>query len=163
SVQLGAYASNIDSSVLVNGQNENGTTIDLHRDLNLPDSRSLPFVDVTWRPFERHEFGFNFFSDEESNSRTLSRDITIRDKVYQAGVDIHSKVSLDAWGIGYRYWAYIGDQNAFGVGGGLQWYSISLKLSGNASIVGPDGSVTSSGNLTAKASTDIPDPYVGVS
>lgn len=163
SVSLGAYASNIDSSVFANGTNENGTAIDLHRDLNLPDSRSLPFVDVTWRPWDRHEFTFNYFSDEESNSRSLTRDITIRDKVFTAGADVHSKISLDSYGFGYRYWAYVGDENAFGVGGGLQWYSVSLKLSGHASVVGPGGSIESSGELTAKASTDIPDPFIGVS
>jgi hypothetical protein len=162
SVQLGLYASNISSTLSLNGSNPNGS-IDLHRDIDLPSSSTLPFFDLTWRPFERHEFSFNYYSDDESRTRTLARDITIRDKVYQLGAQVKGELSLEFYGIGYRYWWYIGDKSAFGIGGGLQNYSLTFKLTGSAGIVGPNGSVIESQTQTTKASTDIPDPFLGIS
>ena len=163
SVNAGVFANNLDADLRVNGNSGRGTTIDLKRDLGVGGSRSLPFFSMTWRPFERHEFGVAYYQDDVSRTRTASRDITIRDNTYTAGTDISAKLNLESYGLGYRYWAWIGDQAAFGVGCGLEAYSFDLKLRGTAVVTGPDGSQSVVADAQAKASTDIPDPYIGFS
>ncbi len=98
-----------------------------------------------------------------SRRRALaSRDITIRDDVYQAGAELSSKLSYQAYGLDYRYWLWIGDQASFGIGAGLQAYSFELKLNGTAQITGPNGGGSAQANVSTKASTDIPDPSIGL-
>jgi hypothetical protein len=133
-VNVGLFANSANSQVKVNSGSNAGSTIDLKNDLGM-----------------------------ESKTRTLSRDITIRDDVYHAGVQLSSKLSYQAFGFDYRYWLWIGDKASFGVGGGLQAYSFDLKLNGTAEITGPNGGPSTSANRTAKASTDIPDPSLGIS
>jgi hypothetical protein len=163
SFNVGLFANSANSQVTVNSGSNAGSTIDLKNDLGMDGTRSLPYISLSWRPWERHEFEFSYFSDDQSNTRTLSRDITIRDDVYKAGAQISSKLSYQAYGFDYRYWLWIGDKASFGVGGGLQAYSFDLKLNGTAQITGPNGGPSTSANRTAKASTDIPDPSLGIS
>lgn len=160
-IDLGLFANNLDADVKLNGDSAGGSRVDLNRDLGLDSSRNLPFIAMTWRPFERHEFGFNYYQDDVSRARTLTREITIRDDAYEAGVELSSKLTYKSYGLGYRYWAWIGDAAALGVGVGMQFYDLDLKLRGSGTIVGPGGSGTVVADLETHASTNIPDPYIG--
>jgi hypothetical protein len=162
-VDFGLYANSFDADLRASGSGNRGTDINLKHDLGLDDSRSLPYLDMTWRPFERHEFLFSYYSDDVSNSRTLARDITIRGNTYTAGASLSSKFEYDSYGVGYRYWAWIGDEAAFGLNVGLQAYSFDLKLRGTVSVESPGGGASTVDDFETKASTSIPDPYIGVS
>jgi|GEM_PF-254248 len=163
SVNLGLFANSAKANVRVNGdfQTQN-RSINLDRDLGIGGSKSLPYVYLSWRPWERHEFEFSYYQSDESHSRTLNRDITFRDNTYNAGAQVNSKLSYKSYGVGYRYWAWIGDEQALGVSAGLQAYSFRLNLRGTASISNGNGSASATGDVTSKASTDLPEPYIGL-
>lgn len=162
-VEFGLFSSNIDANLRANGATDSGSRLDLHRDLGVPDSKSLPYVELTWRPWRRHEFTFNYYHNDETQHRELARDIDFQGNHYIADALVTTKFATDTYGIGYRYWAWIGDDAAFGLYAGLQSYSVSLKLTGTVEVVGADGSVEGTRTVTSKASTDIPDPYIGLS
>lgn len=160
---VGLFASRAKAEVRADGNVQTrGSTIDLDRDLGVGGTQSLPYVNLTWRPWERHEFEFSYYDSDKSHTRRLDRDITFRDNTYHAGVQVDSKLSYTSYGAGYRYWAWIGDEQALGISAGLQAYSFKLRLRGTASIDNGSGGATTTGDVTSRASTDLPEPYIGL-
>jgi hypothetical protein len=92
----------------------------------------------------------------------LNRSIEFNNQTLLVGTSLGSKFTLDAANLTYRYWIWMGDNAAFGLSAGLQNYSFDLRLQGTASATGPNGGASSSRMVTAKASTDLPDPSIGV-
>jgi len=164
SVSIGAFADNTSASVRVDGATKgSGTALDFDRDLGQGGTSALPFFQASWRPWDHHEFEFSYYSDSNDASRTLSRDFMFGGKEFVAGGQLKSKFSIDAGSLTYRYWAWTSDVAAFGIFGGLQWYSISLDLNGSVGVVGPDGTVTATGTASRKVSSTLPDPSIGLS
>ncbi|HET7779147.1 MAG TPA: hypothetical protein VFL07_11380 [Rudaea sp.] len=164
SVSVGAFANNSSATLRADGAVlGSGTPLDFDRDLGQGGTKALPYFDVTWRPWEHHEFEFSYFSESNSQTSTLSRNIMFNGKEFIVGSRLASKVSVDAGSITYRYWAWTSDDAAFGIFGGLQWYSISLDVNGTVGITGSDGGVTQTGSASAKVSSTLPDPSLGLS
>ena len=164
SVSVGAFANNSSATLRADGALlGSGTPLDFDRDLGQGGTKALPYFDVTWRPWEHHEFEFSYFSESNSQTSTLSRNIMFNGKEFIVGSRLASKFSVDAGSITYRYWAWTSDDAAFGIFGGLQWYSISLDVNGTVGITGSDGSVTQTSSASAKVSSTLPDPSIGLS
>ncbi|HSC10594.1 MAG TPA: hypothetical protein VLC97_06435 [Rhodanobacteraceae bacterium] len=164
SVSVGAFANNSSATLRADGAVlGSGTPLDFDRDLGQGGTKALPYFDVTWRPWEHHEFEFSYFSESNSQTSTLSRNIMFNGKEFIVGSRLASKFSVDAGSITYRYWAWTSDDAAFGIFGGLQWYSISLDVNGTVGITGSDGGVTQTGSASAKVSSTLPDPSLGLS
>ncbi|MET3650525.1 hypothetical protein [Dyella japonica] len=164
SVSIGGFANNNSASMRADGHVKNsGTRLDFSRDLGQGGTRTLPYLSVTWRPWDRHEFEFTYYHDSTDSTRYLNRTLQFNGNQLDVGAQLHSRFTLDAGSVGYRYWAWIGERGAFGVSGGLQFYRFSLKLSGNAFAANGSGSATASGSRTARVSSNLPDPSIGVS
>jgi hypothetical protein len=164
SISVGAFANNSSASLRADGSVlGSGTPVDFDRDLGQGGTKSLPYFDVTWRPWEHHEFELSYFSESNSQTRTLSRNIVFNGKEFIIGSQLGSKFSVDSGSLTYRYWAWTSDDAAFGIFGGLQWYSISLDVNGTVGVVGSDGGVTQTGSASAKVSSTLPDPSIGLS
>lgn len=164
SISVGAFANSSSASLRADGAIAgSGTLVDFDRDLGQGGTKSLPYFDVTWRPWEHHEFELSYFSESNSHTRTLTRNIIFNGNEFIVGSQLGSKFSVDAGSITYRYWAWTSDDAAFGVFGGLQWYSISLDVNGTVGVTGSDGSVTQTGTASAKVSSTLPDPSIGLS
>ncbi|RDI96965.1 hypothetical protein DVT68_18930 [Dyella solisilvae] len=163
SITVGMFANNFSGSIRADGNTKNsGTRLDFSRDLGEGGTQWLPYIAASWRPWDRHEFELSYYHFEVSHDKTLDRDLVFNNQTLEVGTDLHSKTTVDAINLTYRYWAWIGDQAAFGVTGGLQNYSFDLKLSGTAFASGPNGTNSGSRSATAKASTDLPNPSIGV-
>jgi hypothetical protein len=163
SISVGAFANNTSADISADGGIKgSGSKVEFGRDLGQDGTRSLPYIDATWRPWDRHEFEFSYYHESHSANRTLQRDVNYDGDTFVFGANLGSKFSLDAYGVGYRYWAWIGDSAAFGLGAGLYAYHLSLDLSGTIGVEGPDGSITQTGVKSAGASTNLPDPSVGL-
>jgi hypothetical protein len=164
SVSVGAFSDNSSGSIRVDGTTQgSGTTLDLDRDLGQGGTSSLPFFAATWRPWEHHEFEFFYYSDSNDASRTIDRNFMFGDKEFAVGGQLKTKLSVDSGNLTYRYWAWTSDVAAFGIYGGLNWYSISLDLNGTVDVVGPDGTVTGTTTASRKVSSTLPDPSIGLS
>src|SRR5512135_1227952 len=92
SISVGAFANNTSASLRADGATAgSGTTLDFDRDLGQGGTRSLPYFDVTWRPWEHHEFELSYFTDSNSSSRTLSRSVIFNGKEFIVGGQLGSK------------------------------------------------------------------------
>ncbi len=164
SVSVGAFANNTSATLRADGDVRNsGTRLDFSRDLGQGGTRTLPYIDVTWRPWERHEFEFSYYYDSNDNSRTLSRTIIFNQHALMLGAQLSSRFTLNAGSLSYRYWAWIGDNAAFGLTAGLQAYHFSLRLSSTETATSIGGSASSSSTANSRASSSLPNPSIGLS
>lgn len=163
-VNAGIFSNDLSATMRVDGGLKgSGTSLDFSRDLGQGGTKSLPFISATWRPWERHEFELTYFHEDSDHSRTLNRSLVFNNQTIAVGSSLGSKFKLDAGAITYRYWLWIGDRGAFGLSGGLQTYSFGLRLKGSISASGANGGATATRTVGASASTDLPDPSIGVS
>lgn len=164
SVSIGGFSNNTSASLRADGNIKgSGSRLDFSRDLGQGGTRTLPYLDVTWRPWERHEFEFTYYHDSNDSSRYLNRTLQFNGNQLQVGAQLASRFTLDAASASYRYWAWIGDRGAFGISAGLQAYRFSLQLSGNAFAASSGGIATTGTSRTARVSSDLPDPSIGLS
>jgi hypothetical protein len=164
SISGGLFANSFKGSLRADGDIRNsGTSLDFSRDLGAGGTRYLPYLDVTWRPWDRHEFELSYYHDSTSNSRTLDRSLDFNNQQLLIGTSLHSDFTLDVYSFNYRYWAWIGDKAAFGLNAGLQAYSFDLKLHGTAAASGSNGAASGERAASADASTDLPNPSIGLS
>jgi hypothetical protein len=84
SFRVGGYITSWDTEVRADGTYARGTELDLKRDFGLDDSATIGYVGVTWRPWERHEFGLTYYQDDADSTRMITRDITFEDTTYTA-------------------------------------------------------------------------------
>lgn len=163
SISGGVFANNFSGSLRADGTLHNsGTSLDFDRDLGQGGSRYLPYISVTWRPWDRHEFEFEYYHDSTDHSRTLNRTLEFNNQTLLVGTTLKSDFSLDAYALSYRYWAWMNDSAAFGLMGGLQAYSFDLHLKGTASVSGGGTGVSGTREATGKASSNLPDPSIGL-
>lgn len=164
SVNIGGFANSTSATMRADGNvRDSGSRLDFSRDLGQGGTRALPYLSVSWRPFDRHEFEFTYYHDTNDSSRYLDRTLQFNGNPLEVGGQLSSRFTLDAASASYRYWAWIGDRGAFGVSAGLQAYRFSLKLSGNAFAANGGGVVSTGASRTARVSSDLPDPSLGIS
>ena len=157
SARIGGYVSSFDTELRADGETAAGTPIDLERDLGLDQDEVIGFVGVTWRPWDHHEFGLNYYRTGTSSDRQLQRDIVFDDAVYSASSTVRAEYDVDAYEAYYTWWAASHETWALGPRLGLIWYSvdlgIDLRLDANGNQVG--------GAFDREASADLPAPTIG--
>lgn len=164
SVSVGGFANNGGASIRADGGvRGSGTRLDFDRDLGQGGTRALPYVDVTWRPWDRHEFEFSYYYDSHDASRYVNREISFNGNDYLLGGQLRSRYSLSAGAINYRYWAWIGKRGAFGLWAGLQAYHFSLRLTGDVTAQNGNTQAQASATRSSSVSTSLPDPSIGLS
>jgi hypothetical protein len=155
--RVGANISRFDTRLSADGETQAGTDIDLERDLDLGLDDTLGFIALSWRPFERHEFGVSYYNDGASASRKLGRDIEFDGTVYYANSTVRSEFKVDAYEINYVWWAASHDRWAMGPRAGLIWYKARLGLELE---LDSDGNEVSN-SLGKSVDTDLPSPAIG--
>lgn len=160
SVRLGGYINRFDTQVRADGETRPGTVIDLEGDLNLDPEDTLGFAALTWRPFQRHEFGFSYFRDSSSSDHQLERDIVFEGNVYEASATVRAGYDLDVYDLYYVWWGVTRENWALGPRLGLIWYQFDLDIGLRLDV---DGNPVGEGSLDGSASADLPAPAIGVS
>jgi hypothetical protein len=158
SVSLGGYVTRFDTRVRVDGQTLGGTSIDLSRDLGLDPDDTIGFAGLTWRPFERHEVGVAYFSNDVESDRQLQRDIVFDGTVYAASATVHGRYGFDAVEAYYTWWGFLQENWALGPRLGVTWYRVELGLELEADV---NGEPVADGTLDEAASADLPAPTIG--
>ncbi|TQD51299.1 porin family protein [Lysobacter aestuarii] len=159
SIKLGGYASRFDTQLSVDGGNLEGTEIDLDRDLNLDQDSTIGLVGISWRPFEHHEFGLNYYQDDVSATKVLQRDIVFDGVTYETDTTVRAERNLDTYEAYYVWWAASHENWALGPRLGLVWYNldfgIDLTVDANGNPVG------SGAGFDRDANGDVPAPAIG--
>lgn len=158
SARLGGYVTDFETKMRADGQTEDGTRVDLERDLGLDQSNAIAMASLSWRPWDKHEFGLSYYRDSSDAERRIERDIEFDGVVYQASSTVRAGLDLDAYDIYYVYWAMDRDSWVLGPRLGLVWYSIGLDLSLEADV---NGNPVGSGQVSSSVSADLPAPSIG--
>ena len=99
SARLGGYITDFDTKVRADGQTDDGTRIDLERDLGLDQSNTVAMAGLSWRPWEKHEFGLAYYRDSADAHRQIDRDIEFDGEVYETSSTVRADLDLDAYDI----------------------------------------------------------------
>ncbi len=159
SVKLGGYASRFDTRLAVDGGTSQGTEIDLDRDLDLDQDSTIGLVGVSWRPFEHHEFGLNYYQDDVSATRVLQRDIVFDGVTYDTNATVKAERDLDIYELYYVWWAASHENWALGPRLGVVWYRLTFGIDLTADANGMP--VARGSGFDREANGDIPAPAIG--
>lgn len=157
SARLGGYVTDFDTEVRADGATQAGTSIDLERDLGLDSGNVIGLVGLTWRPWERHDFGFTYYKNDADRSRMLQRDIVFQGTTYQASSTVRARSNVDAFEAYYVWWAVSHERWALGPRLGLVWYKVDVGVSLELDVNGNPAS----GSIGDEASLDVPAPTIG--
>ena len=156
----GTYVNRVDTTLRADGRVTGaGTSIDLKRDLGLDTGNQLAFARLTWRPFERHEFGLSYYGDSVSADHRLQHDIVFEDDLYQADATVHANLSLKSLEGYYTWWAMSSEDWALGPRLGLTVYRVDLGLKATLDV---NGNPVGSGALEDRYRGDLPAPTLGL-
>ena len=157
SFRIGGYITSWDTKVRADGQTSRGTEVDFDRDFGLDDSATIGYVGVTWRPWEKHEFGLTYYQNDGDATRTITRDITFQDTTYRTNSIVSADVGIDAYEAYYVWWAGSKENWALGPRVGLIWYRMDVALA-----LQVDASGTAFGGaVREEASADLPSLTIG--
>lgn len=158
---VGSYVNRFDTEVRADGHNTgSGTTINLKRDLDLDPDNLIAFARLTWRPFDRHEFGLSYFGNSVEAEHRLDRDIVFEDELYQARATARANLDLRSLEAYYTWWGFSSDTWALGPRLGVTVYRVELGLELTLDVNGnPVGSGAVDGNYRG----DLPAPTLGAS
>ena len=158
SFRVGGYITQFDTKIRADGETDEGTRIDLQRDLGMDQDNIVAFVGATWRPWEKHEFGLSYYQDDGEATRRIDRDIEFDGNLYQTSSTLRAELNLDAYEAYYVYWAADRDAWTLGPRLGLVWYRIDLSLEMRLDA---NGNPVGGGGIRGEADADLPAPSIG--
>ncbi|HEY0335585.1 MAG TPA: hypothetical protein VGC74_18090 [Stenotrophomonas sp.] len=157
SVRASGYVTSFDTEIRADGEIGRGTQVNLHRDLGLDESNIIANFGLTWRPWQRHEFGLSYYTKDADATRVIDRDIEFEDHLYETSSTIRSQASLDSYEASYTWWAASRERWALGPRVGVIWYRMQLRISLEADVNGNQmGS-----SVSDEVSADLPAPTIG--
>ncbi|HEX7153808.1 MAG TPA: hypothetical protein VF618_20130 [Thermoanaerobaculia bacterium] len=154
SITGGGYFGNFETNVRVDeSDTEEGTAINLERDLGLEETRDMQRFTVQWRPFNRHELAASYFNASREGFEQIDREIVFRDTAYPVRALVTSEFDLDYRDVTYTLWARKGERDGLGIMLGVAALAIDASLIATVE----DESLT----LTEQAETDVPVAVIG--
>ena len=158
---LGSYVNRFDTVLRADGHvTGSGTSVDLGRDLGLDPDDLLAFARLTWRPFDRHEFGLSYYGNSVKADHRLEHDIVFEDDVYQAKASVHGHLDMRSLEAYYTWWAHSSDTWALGPRVGVTVYRVELGLELTLDV---NGNPVGSGSMDGAYRGDLPAPTLGAS
>jgi hypothetical protein len=155
-LSLGGITNTFDTNLRIDGDNRNGTPINLE-DNGMKDSLSSLEVKAMWRFAPRHRLSALYYGADRSGTRTYSTSIDIGDASYPLGATVSASNKTEVVSIDYRY-SFIQDPS-FELAGIFGIYGGTVKYDVNAVGVVSNQTVT----YQKSASTRVPIPVFGLS
>jgi hypothetical protein len=157
SLSLGTFLLDTSTTLRVDGTGgRRGTEIDAERDLGLHNSDSFR-VDGYWRFAERHKVRLLYFDNSRHDSRTIDRDITIRDTTFPLDAQVDTHFTTTVAELAYEY-AFLRREH-YEVAGTIGLHNLQFKLGLTAQQTSTGGAVA---ELAQNAKADGPLPVIGL-
>ena len=157
------YVFNADTTFSLNGASGIGTTIDFARNLGGQREDNLWRIDSLYRFNPRHSIGFSYYDVTRKGTRTLDRDITVRDTTFTAGGNISSELNMKLYRFIYNYSFHHDEKVELAGSFGLYFANIGASLSSNLTCTG--GLTCGAGATLTPGSTSntltVPLPSIG--
>lgn len=119
-----------------------GTEVDAEDDLGMEKHKLQPRFAMRWRPGRRHEIEAGYQFARRSANKTLERDITVGDTVYNIGADLETTFNTDQVFLAYRFAFMAKERTQVGIALGLGALLLDLGLA--SEIAGRDVAVSKS-------------------
>jgi hypothetical protein len=144
SLILGGGIAFLKSDVRV-GSESTGLSVNLEDALGLDSSMAVLRAKgiIRFGDSRRHRLDFSYFDLSREGSKTLERDITIRDTLYPAGTTVESEFDLKLFKGAYSYSIVQDDRIDFGLGIGLYVAPAKFRISASNSGAREESSSTS--------------------
>jgi hypothetical protein len=130
---LGTFLLHTDTRIRVDGTAGPGTDVNLDKDLGLQDKNRFR-VDATWRFAERHKLRALYFDTSQSETKTLSGDVTIGDAVYHADAALTSELSTKIMELAYEYVFLKRDTFEVSASAGVHAIKFDFTATGTATV-----------------------------
>jgi hypothetical protein len=163
-LDLGGFivSSNINGSLSGNANTEN-RNLNFDQTFGTNADTTRVRADFLWRITARQAVRFSYFNDSVSGTRGLDQDVPWGDYTFLAGTQATAKTSFNVYEGTYEY-AFLNERDyKLAVSGGLHVDDLTIKISGDASVTMPDGTVKSASYSTKSNSVTAPLPVVGLS
>jgi hypothetical protein len=149
-ISLGTFLLTTKTNISINGAGGNsGTEIDTKKDLGFRDADRFR-LDATWRIAPKHKIRAMYFSVSQSNSKTLTRDVTIGDTVYHSNVELTAKNSTNVYELAYEYSFLRREKYEITASAGLHAIDFGYSFTGVGSVNGQSSQVrTENAGITA--------------
>jgi hypothetical protein len=100
----GLVGANLDTKLRIDSKSGNlGTTIDLESLLGLNTNTQSFTGAIAWRPHRRHLLTVGYYGLRRSNSKSISRDITIGDSTWTLGTTVTADMNTEYATLVYRW------------------------------------------------------------
>ncbi len=153
-VSAGAFLPEFDTEMRIDSRTlGTGIKIDLEDDLLLNEDIETGYLDITWRPFNRHRLSLAAFRFNRDASGVATANIEFNPgDIIQVGAFIGTELELDVYPFGYGYSLIKNDSHELTGTLGLHWTDLSFSVTASAWVADADAS----GSLKAKASGPLP-------
>ncbi len=144
----------LSSDLRVDGDQMEGTTINVEDILGLDKDKFQPRLAATWRPGKRHELEVGYQFVRRNATQILTRQIIFRDSTYDIGRRVDTNFDSDQLFLNYRFalWSTENAQAGIGVGVGALFLDATLdaivagssnaiQFSSGKSYTAPTGSI----------------------
>lgn len=162
-LDLGVFIvnSNIDGS-LSGSANPDNQHLDFDKAFGTNADQTRVRADFLWRITARQAVRFSYFNDNVTRTRGLAQDIPWGDHTFLVGAQATAQTKFSIYQGTYEF-AFLNNRDyKVALSAGLHVDDLTIKLSGNASVTMPDGTVQSAGYSTKSNSLTAPLPVVGL-
>ncbi len=148
--------------------NGNATAAGISRDVNFDhafgtnsDSTRIR-ADFAWHFLPRQSLRFQYFDDDVKRTRTLDKDIVWGDYTFKAAGQATAENKFTVYALDYEY-AFLREPDyEVAATAGVHYSQMNLRISGNATVTLPDGSVEAASLQSKSSSLPAPLPVIGL-
>jgi hypothetical protein len=162
-VNGGVFIMNSDVKARLNGSSTINPDVNFDDTFGKGSDATRARIDALWRITPKHHLSFTYFDNDTKRSKAIDRDIQWGDVTYKAGGNVDAQTKFSVYALSYEY-AFLREPNYEVAGSaGVHYTDMEVKLSGNATITGSNG--TSSGPITLQSkssSLPAPLPMIGI-
>lgn len=149
----------VDGTVEAQGTLLDGTVVDFDKEFDFGGTHQLLAFGGSWRPFERHQFSFDYHRDTRQGSRRLQRDIVYAGETFPVDAQVDARFRAQVYDVRYTYYPWLTQADALGISLGVVDYRVDLRLRGQGAVAGMTGTRT----LEEDADSHLPAPLLGLS
>jgi len=145
SVSLGGFLLDTNTKIRVNGDTHTGDEFDADKDLGLKDSDRFR-IDGYWRFLPRQRIRVMYFNTDNTQTRTLDRNIEVGDNDYLISGEVTAGIKTTVTAISYEYDFWQSDKYEFGLIGGIHNLKFNFHIDGTANGLNASKSNTAEAN-----------------
>jgi hypothetical protein len=138
-----------------------GASVNFEDSFGLPESRDIARTEIEWHVAKRQFVDFGFFRLARSGNRTIDRDVSWGDFIFQSGAIVDARFETDFSYVAWRYVFLDLPQVRISGSAGFNYLTLKAALAANGNVTDQDGNVVT-GDVDESAKVSAPVPQLGL-